>query len=393
MTHFDETRATAPAAHAPRKHRHMLGMATGLAYVALGSAAVGCASTQLRPTMVSPADATGYAVRYPDALSTDATSFAAHKRQAHALSASLTTGLSELKPSDDRMLLSRVVDQADADGRRESFAQAERNDRALRTFWEEERGPISARVAAATQKQVSEAHCTLADTQPSVQQALRAAYERQLERRLRAQSEAQHILERYKSRLTANSLTAMQKLADNVALDSYLVNVALPEDVNALNHRVAESTQVDTTLQHALAEERALQARAAKGAEQKAITERIQQVNASRIALGPSLDQAQRELSDQQAQLQLARDAYVQAINAIKTELAAAPAPTKAPAPTRSTAAPAAAHAAALATPAQPAPQPTAAAAPPAAAAVPPAPATATPKAPAPAAQPTAPSH
>jgi hypothetical protein len=298
-------------------------------------AASGCASNQLQPTVVSSADTTGYAVRYPEALAAEAASFAAHKRQAHELSSRLGAPLRELRPGDDRALLLRIVDQADADGRRESFARAQRTDRTLRAFWDEERGPISARVAGATQKQVSEAHCTVADTQPAVQQALRAGYDRQLERRLNAHSEARTMLDRYRTRFSAATFAAMERLVDDIALDSYLVNVALVEDVNALNQRVSELDAVQATLQRSAEQEQALQKSGQKGPEQKATEERLQQINASRSALAASRDKAQRELSDHQAQLQLARDEYARALTAVKTSLATPVAATPAAATAR----------------------------------------------------------
>jgi hypothetical protein len=81
-------------------------------------------------------------------------------------------------------------------------------------------------------------------TQPNVQQALRTGYDRQLERRLHAHSEALRTLDKYKSRLSAAAFAATQRLVEHIALDSYLVNVALAEDVNALNQRAGELSSV-----------------------------------------------------------------------------------------------------------------------------------------------------
>jgi hypothetical protein len=336
--------------------------AAGLAL--LVCAASGCASNQLQPTLVSSSDTTGYAVRYPEALAAEAASFAEHKRRAHELSAGLGARVRELKPSDDRALLLRIVEQADADGKRESFARAQRSDRLLRAFWDEERGPISARVAGATQKQISEANCTVADTQPAVQQALRAGYDRQLERRLRTHSEAQRMLDTYRTRLSPATLAAMQRLVDEIALDSYLVNVALVEDINALNQRTAELDSVEATLKRSAQEEQARKS-AQKGLELKATEERLQQISASRAALAASRDKAQRELSDHQTQLQLARDEYSRALDAVKASLATPAAGTpSAPAVRTAGTAAAAARPAAPAPVVAPAPAPVVAPAP-----------------------------
>jgi hypothetical protein len=226
-------------------------------YAVLLWAAAGCASSQMRPTLVSSSDSTGYALRYPELLGADAATFAAHKQKAHELSSNLAAHAGEPKPGGQDALLVQLVDQADADGRRESFARAQRSDVVLREFWEDERGPIAARVSGATQKQISEAGCTtVPDTQPAVQQALRASFDRQLERHLRAESESQRLLEQSKAQLPQAAFASMQRLLDEVALNSYLVNVALVEDADALNHRVAEYSTVEANLQRGLEAER-----------------------------------------------------------------------------------------------------------------------------------------
>jgi hypothetical protein len=290
------------------------------------SAAAGCASSQLKPSLVSPADSTGYALRYPELLGGEADIFGAHKRQAHELSASIEAHAREPKPGGQSALLMHVLDQADADGRRESFARAQRSDVVLREFWENERGPISARVAAATQKQVSEAECKVADTQPAVQQALRSSFDRQLEKHVRAESEAHRLLEQSKAQLPQPTYVSMQRLVDDIALNSYLVNVALVEDADALNHRAAEFSTVESTLQRSLEQERQQQVGARTPADQKAAEERIQLLAASHAALGPSRDKAAHELTNYEQQVQAARDEYARSLASVKASLSPPPA-------------------------------------------------------------------
>ncbi|HKP64963.1 MAG TPA: hypothetical protein VJV78_49860 [Polyangiales bacterium] len=296
-------------------------------YVALLlSAAAGCASSQLRPTLVSPADSTGYATRYPELLSAEADTFAAHKKQAHELSTSIEAHAREPKPAGQSALLTQVVDQADADGRRESFARAQREDVVLRQFWDDERGPISSRASGAVQKQITDANCTnVADTQPAIQQAMRASVDRQLEKHLRAESEAHRLLEQSKAQLPQPVFVSMQRLVDDITLNSYLANVALVEDADALNHRAAEYSSVESTLQRSLEQERQAQVNAHTPADQKASQERTQQLSASQASLAKSRDKASAELTNYEQQVQAARDEYARALAGVKVALAPPP--------------------------------------------------------------------
>src|SRR5689334_19582412 len=108
-----------------------------------------CAAQKLQPMTVSSTSSVGYALGYPEALHTAAGSFNEHKARAHELSSKLVAGAPKPRPNEDRGVLLHVVDQADADGRREQNVQARRSERQLRAFWEAERGHIGARVGSA----------------------------------------------------------------------------------------------------------------------------------------------------------------------------------------------------------------------------------------------------
>jgi SMC interacting uncharacterized protein involved in chromosome segregation len=281
-----------------------------------------CAGSRLEPTLVSSADATGYALRYPQALDGAAAAFESDQKQAHELSAGLAARADELKPGTESELLMRVVDEADAAGRRQSFARARADDRALRTFFEQERGAIGARVASAAQKQVNEAGCEKeVDTQGSVNYALRDAVDRQLERRLRAENEAQRTLELHKARLPAPTLAAMQRLADEIAEASQLVNVTLVEDVKELDRLLAERSDADGALERAIDDERAIQAEPRRASEQKASQARVLEIEKSRAAIAPSGERAERSIASYEQQLATARSEYDSALTELKRKL------------------------------------------------------------------------
>lgn len=285
---------------------------------------------------VTSADAVGYAVRYPDALSSASDSFAAHQRQAQQLSSGLPAHTPEVKAGDDRVVLQRVVDYADVDGRRESVVRAQQNERAVRSYWESERGAIGARVTSAAQKQLADAGCTNnVDPQPAVQQALREGFERQLDRRMRAESEAQRVLEQYRPQLTAATYTSMQKLVDEIMLASYLVYVALPEDAAELQRLQREQSTVVATLERAQNDEQALQASGAKGAELKASQERVQRIEGSRATLAASSAKADALVRSHEQQLKQTQDDYERARLAARDRFAPPPPAATAAAPAK----------------------------------------------------------
>lgn len=301
----------------------MLLRVLGLTVLIVSACACG-GSNRLKPTTLPSTDGVGYAVRYPEALASAADGFAAHKRQAQQLSSGLREHTPKVQPADNRTLLQRVVDYADVDGRRDAVGRARQDERAIRAHWERERGAIGARATSAVQKQLTEAGCTNVDPQPTIQHALREGFERQLERSMRAQSEAQRVLDQYRAQLTAASYTAMQRLVDEIISASYLVYVALPEDAAELQRLQREQSEVMNTLQRGLNDERVIQA-SSKGTELKASQERAQRIEASRAALAASNAKLDEELRDYADQLTRAQDEYERQLLAVRDALGPQP--------------------------------------------------------------------
>jgi hypothetical protein len=278
-----------------------------------------CAAQKLQPVTVSSASSTGYALGYPDSLRTAADSFARHKQQAHALSSKLVSEAPQPKPTEDRSLLLAVIDQADADGRREDNVQTQRTDRELRKFWDAERSHIAARVDTAVQKQLSEANCKV-ETQAAVSQALRDAVSRQLDKRGRKTSEAQRYLDQIKPQLSAATWNAAEDSADDVTLTSYIVYVALVDDVLELQRLRNEHDAVVATLQDALTRERA-----AISGTTPASRKRVQLLESRLAAVRNESLASDDALRDYEAQLKQARSEYEQALAALRAALTAAP--------------------------------------------------------------------
>jgi hypothetical protein len=294
-----------------------------------------CASQKLQPMTVSSSNTTGYALGYPESVHEASDSFSNHKQQAYALLNKLVAEAPKPKPNEDRYLLVQVVEQADADGRREQSVQARRSERELRAFWEAERGTIGARVSGAAQKQVTDGQCENVQTQGAVNQALRDAVTRQLDKRTRKSSEAQRYLDQIKGQLSPATWNAAEQNADDITLASYLVYVALVDDVLTLQRLKNERVSVINTLQAALDRARAAQGGIAN-AKQAEANQKQQELLQSRIAAAHNeSNNAERALQDHAAQLKHARSAYEHALSRVKAALLTPPPAPQPAAPAR----------------------------------------------------------
>lgn len=282
----------------------------------------GCAGRQPTPIVISSAGATGYALAYPEQLSAEASALTTDKTRTAELLQSLGAAKSQLKPGADRGLLQTIIAQANEAGRGADFAAANAEASALRSFWSEERGAITARVNGVAQKQITEAGCTTADVSAGVGYALKDSVDRQLERRLRAHNEAHRTLERNKAALGQANLPALQKLADDIAQASYLVNSGLVDGRDRVQRLLAEQGDVDGTLDDAMAEERALQTTSpASGAAHKASQQRLTALDTSRRAIPAAVASGEAALKDVDVQIENARTDYQNALAALNDQL------------------------------------------------------------------------
>lgn len=284
----------------------------------------GCSHKQpLQPIMVSSASADSYALRYPDRLAGETSRLVADKQTAIQQTQKLATRSSELKPGADPALLLLIVEQADAAGRGEGFAAANDEARGVREFWDEERGRVAGRVVGAAQKQLTEANCTQADVGGAIGYALKDGVDKQLEKRLRAQNEAQRTIELNKNALGSANLNTVQKLADDIALTSYLVNIALILDRNRIDRLLSERADVDATLTDALERERAFQSGARSAADKKASQDRAAELEKARVAISPALGNAENARRDLDPLIENARKEYQSALDALERGLRA----------------------------------------------------------------------
>jgi hypothetical protein len=288
---------------------------------------VGCAGKQLTPTIDSSSSESSYAIAYPVVLEHQRQQLVEDKTKATELTGQLRER--ELKTNADPKLLEEIVDASDRAGHSHTFVAAQREARAFRTFWEEERAPIASRVTAATQKQIADAGCPQeVDVAGATSYALKEGFERQLEKRVREHNEAQHIIEHNRAAFPGPALSEIQKLADDIAYASYLVNVAMIDDKDAIERMLAEQRSVASTLDDSLERERKYASEHAKTKEEKKVSEeRIADLEKSKAQLDASVRNAEGESKELEQTIRQAQGDYDAGLTALLERIRARPTP------------------------------------------------------------------
>jgi hypothetical protein len=287
----------------------------------------GCAGNKLAPTIESSSQESSYAIVYPAALEHQRKLLVEDKTKASELTAALRER--ELKTSAHPELLEEIAEASDAAGRSYTFVAAQREARAFRAFWEEERGPIASRVTAAAQKQIADAGCAQeVDVAGATSYALKEGFERQLEKRVREHNEAQHIIEHNRAAFPGPALSEIQKLADDIAYASYLVNVALVDDKDNIERMVSERRSVASTLDDALEREHKYLSEQAKTKEDKKTSEeRIAELEKSKAALDGAVRDAENESKELEQTIRQAQGDYDAAYDGLIERIKARPLP------------------------------------------------------------------
>jgi hypothetical protein len=287
---------------------------------------VACADKQPKPNMVPASEIPAYAVAYPDRLTAETEQLVAAKQHATEEAEKLSARASDLKEGADPAVMIVVVRQSDEAGRTAAFADQNRAARDLRAFWKEERGPITARANGAAQKQLTEGNCgscNQLDLSTSLGYAVGAGIDKQLEKRLRACNEAHRTIEAHEDRIGTANVPAAQKLADDIALTSYQVNVELPMARDRVDALLEEADDVGSTLTRAAEWEQNYQTGDRSARDKKRSQERLALVEKSRAALPTAVESAQAARKDLDPDIEALRKRYVETMEALEKNLEA----------------------------------------------------------------------
>jgi hypothetical protein len=300
-----------------RKHR----AARLFVFIGVAAASAACSSSGSRPVLASSASHASYAVRYPDAVAATTKTIAADQSEEKQLSSGFAAHLDELKKPDwDKVLA--VVEKADESGKSAGYAEGYAEHNAARTFWNEEREQIGAKVSGNAQYAAKQGGCSV-DVGGAAAYALKDSVDKQLEKRLRARNEAFLLLERHGASLGKENVAALEKLADEVARARYLVHVDMPEQREKLRAQLAERSNVATTLDRAIQEERALQSTPGRtDAEKKASEERVNAASKSRAEVERAAAAGDETMKTVDARIEAATKEYEEALKALKAKIA-----------------------------------------------------------------------
>lgn len=288
---------------------------------ALLALVVGCSSAGKPPSTPSSGGQTSYAIRYGDELVSATKAASDSRTRAKQLSGGFVAHVEQLK-KPDWAKVETIIDDSDAAGKSADFADSEGEATAVKHFWESEKNELAGRVNGTLQAKLKESGCG-GDIGGSVGYAMQDALQKQTQKKLRASNEAFVVIERYKTSLGPQNVSALEKLADDVAEASYAVHVALVLQKNRLDRLVADRSEVKKTLDRFIQEETAFQGEPGRTEpEKKASADRVTNANRNKAEIDGSAQQAEGMAKELEKSIDAATKEYEDALKATKAKVA-----------------------------------------------------------------------
>jgi hypothetical protein len=259
-----------------------------------------CASQHVEPQVASSAAQTHYAASYPDHLQATSNDYVNTEGDVRRITTDFPKYPGQLKDPPWSLVVT-IVNRADEAGRSASYVDARRDFEATRSFFTQEREEITRKMAGSAQYAIKKKECECeVDVSGAISSSFKDAFEKQMDRRLRAHSDAHTLIERYRESLGKANAAALEKQADDISQASYATFIRAPELKARTSALLQEAAQVQKTLDQSIADERAFQAETGRAAaDKKASAERVAKMEDAKVRIAsaiPALQNLEKEI-------------------------------------------------------------------------------------------------
>jgi len=281
---------------------------------------LGCKTNQVEPEFAPSTDQPSYAKQHPAQLKAVQQNLEDQLTLASTLTGELEDYPAELKDPDWKGV-AEVVEQADHEGRSQHYAENLEQNGKIAAFYEAEKPEIHKRVGGAVQYHAKEKGCTADMYSPAVH-ALDKAVDKQLEERTHESSEAHSYIALNAETLGKANVEALERQADRIALGSYVTHIGLVQKKNQLDRLLADADAVDRTLARRIEElEQAAPPEGQGKPSDKARTDELGALAEARTTLGAELEPARKQAETLEQRIQQVRQAYLDALSALKKSI------------------------------------------------------------------------
>jgi hypothetical protein len=284
---------------------------------------IACANQKVEPQVASSAAQTHYAVEYPDHLQSIANDYVNTQAEVGRTTSDFSKYPGQLKDPPWPLVVT-IVNRADEAGRSASYVEARREFEATRTFFGQEREEITRRMAGSAQYAIKKKEECDVDVSGAISASFKDGVQKQLDKRLRAHSDAHTLIERHRESLGKPNAAALEKQADDISEASYATFIRATELRARTTELLREASQVQKTLDQSIAEERAFQAEAGRTAgDKKASADRVAKMEDAKVRVEraiPALQTLEKEIEQRNAAL---KKEYSDALDALRKAIEA----------------------------------------------------------------------
>ena len=288
----------------------------------LATGPLGCASQKIEPQVASSTAQTHYAVEFPAHLQSTSNDYVNTEGEVRRTTGEFSKYPGQLKDPPWPLTVT-IVNRADEAGRSASYVEARRDYEATHSFFTEEREEITRRIAGSAQSVIKKKDCDGdVDVSGAVSSSFKDGVEKQLDKRLRAHSDASTLIERYRESLGKANAAALEKQADDISAASYATFIRATELKARATALLQEGAHVQKTLDQSIAEERAFQAESGRAAgDKKASAERVAKMEDAKVRIEralPALQGLEKDIDQRNAAL---KKEYGDALDALRKAL------------------------------------------------------------------------